>query len=886
MSVIQIERGLQSNKIEDNLAAIAQCAKAIHDNPFPNSVNSILLRLVSIFQVDDTKADHSRNLIRLRIVKLVKECNLDLFSVSDDPIVRCIMKVSHSNDYRARSLAMLFLAAVAPIVHQNKKLHYLLIESLECEDSTELMSTIIAVGAIGRYSSDFSAIVVKKIGNMLLNNDVDISIKVRLEEDLALFQQNLEVTSYCMELGKQLLQSNTEHRFSVAIICALTEMAKRNGLGLCEHITLILDEIAKINDNEVLLTCCLKNLLDLVYLPHHWNSSQVLRLFDYQGNVSSYESNKPLIFWLQALNHLIKHTHVATLSLNTLFERLLPLEKNNNFTVKIYLLELFYSRLENASELECGVLLNNLLNDITSELAKRDSEISLDERVKFYKLMANHIRNGSANRLNISANSFAEFLMGIDGSYPEHVFLKSLETLNFLCETNQEIGRAVCSRAIKMLWQNYGKSGRYLDAPLELYSLAFQPLHIYSTQLQKITTSIQTELIEKKNWWFAFKLARLGFRYGHWADISLPLLEQIQENCDTIEISSFITALIYIAKAQLPRPFDITVLNTARHSLQHASLILTPLVQSSRNSQSFAFASDYIECLYSLFGAFSLVLISLNTNKNFDIGPKTTQHMKYTKLSMDKAKTSFAEARKKWIALQSRSFDADEHTQQHLELYARYCQLFESILTRIFASDFVELAPMTSHATSTTNLLLEQLIGWGIVEANQSIHAVTGALNQRASVWKNNFDRFAEIFGYLSSIPLCLPRNFFQQIYQTKIKLNVTPQPKERGQTLTISSKQLALSVEGVIETNNIKPIQKITVFVHVYYGDKSNEPQIVDSRTYELHENYFFKVNFLLNIVKSAEIVTSLTFMDSIEKRTWRSNALNKFQVTALDSH
>lgn len=104
---------------------------------------------------------------------------------------------------------------------------------------------------------------------------------------------------------------------------------------------------------------------------------------------------------------------------------------------------------------------------------------------------------------------------------------------------------------------------------------------------------------------------------------------------------------------------------------------------------------------------------------------------------MDKARTNFTETRKKWIALQERSFDADEHTQQQLELFVRYCQLLESILTRIVASDFNEMAPIALHATSATNCQLEQLIDWGINQTNESIHAVTGSSLQRANVWKN-----------------------------------------------------------------------------------------------------------------------------------------------------
>jgi hypothetical protein len=111
---------------------------------------------------------------------------------------------------------------------------------------------------------------------MLLKDDVDLSVKVRLMEDLSSFKQRLEVTNYCMDLGKQLLTNNSDPRICVAVICALTEMAKQNGLGLGEYITLILKEVEKIKRNETLMICCLTNLMELAQLPHHWNSDQVL----------------------------------------------------------------------------------------------------------------------------------------------------------------------------------------------------------------------------------------------------------------------------------------------------------------------------------------------------------------------------------------------------------------------------------------------------------------------------------------------------------------------------------------------------------------------------------------------------------------------------------
>lgn len=141
--------------------------------------------------------------------------------------------------------------------------------------------------------------------------------------------------------------------------------------------------------------------------------------------------------------------------------------------------------------------------------------------------------NNTANVLvNVGVLGFAEFLMKIDNSYPELVFMKSLETLNLLCDTNHGIERPVCGRMLSILKKNYGGPGqkRFSDAPTEIYSLAFLPFSTYSTQLSKIISSIQNELAESKEWCFALKLARLGFRYGHWKAVSFPLLNQIQGN--------------------------------------------------------------------------------------------------------------------------------------------------------------------------------------------------------------------------------------------------------------------------------------------------------------------------------------------------------------------
>lgn len=84
-----------------------------------------------------------------------------------------------------------------------------------------------------------------------------------------------------------------------------------------------------------------------------------------------------------------------------------------------------------------------------------------------------------------------------------------------------------------------------------------------------------------------------------------------------------------------------------------------------------------------------------------------------------------------------RSFDTDEVTQQQLDFLVRYCSLFESILSRLFAPETTYLNAASRITTLSINLPMEQLLIWGTAATNQYIHAVTGPLTQRVTIWRN-----------------------------------------------------------------------------------------------------------------------------------------------------
>jgi hypothetical protein len=89
----------------------------------------------------------------LRIVKLVEECGPYLNVVfSRDQIVQEVIYVSHSTDFKARCLMLMFLEKLAPIIYDNKNFHHLLLESLDSSYQLEVTAAISASSALAQHS--------------------------------------------------------------------------------------------------------------------------------------------------------------------------------------------------------------------------------------------------------------------------------------------------------------------------------------------------------------------------------------------------------------------------------------------------------------------------------------------------------------------------------------------------------------------------------------------------------------------------------------------------------------------------------------------------------------------------------------------------------------
>ncbi len=126
------------------LSVLCTYGAYVEECPFPSFANFILIRLAETFEGEkfSLKLTEFLNDVRLRIVKSIRENGNSLklaFSggrlfEAAQVVMRCALKVSHSNDYRARSLTLLFLGSLAPLIAENKKVGLALSAGLAAAD--------------------------------------------------------------------------------------------------------------------------------------------------------------------------------------------------------------------------------------------------------------------------------------------------------------------------------------------------------------------------------------------------------------------------------------------------------------------------------------------------------------------------------------------------------------------------------------------------------------------------------------------------------------------------------------------------------------------------------------------------------------------------------
>jgi len=229
-----------------------------------------------------------------------------------------------------------------------------------------------------------------------------------------------------------------------------------------------------------------------------------------------------------------------------------------------------------------------------------------------------------------------------------------------------------------------------------------------------------------------------------------------------------------------------------------------------------------------------------------------------------------------WRALLSACFDADCGTQSQIELLA-----VEMTILRRSLSRFMDTADAMPHSTipidvklCARNRELRERLLWARGELDK-LESVEGGAPSRFSKEALRFVRDALI--QLASRPWCFPRFFFQQLQQTQIKLNVSPQPSDMEMAVKVLiSDRVAITVEGAVESDRLEKIHSIIVTARIRTisrtdGDHEQRVEVVDKH---------FKAQFLLSFSQSCTIEFGIELVEIETRRRWTSDARELLRI------
>ncbi|KAL3097047.1 hypothetical protein niasHS_002763 [Heterodera schachtii] len=874
---MKIERGLQSPNLADVLTTITDCARFIREYPFPGFVHNVLFKLAQAFQGElfGRKFEQSLNAIRLRIVTAIRECsgvNLGVTIPSED-IVRCIMKVSHSNDYKARSMTLLFFASLGRLIFDDKK-------SLDCADQTELSAAIQAANELAKHSVPFSVLVLRKIAELFGSNRLTHWVRAELMAVVANLR-DLSLTKQCLELEVALLDTS-DYKLRPVIYDCLTQLASRGEQNVADQISILLRGLAKAisHGDKPLLRCVLLNLSKLSAFPSHWSTEHILvfvaifpifhpflpsppphflTLRDFYVQIECLNSNAVLCAWLQCLEVLsTSEKHNKLLIEN---HQWISLLNDANFMLRIHAINLALNLVQQSATAN-SLFGSSIFDAIIKTLCESSHSFAVNSpptpfskpklSQRFFALVSKFVR-GSTCTVRLAKCLTESLLPSADE--PAILSLCSskfpLELLAVICDKYwTECRTFVLSPLVNCFL--FAPSPAFVQFPPIFFSLLFSvvPSSCFDVQNSSLSSLIDRidESFPQMDHWTVYQMARSALRYGHWRHLALPLLQRIRTKTENLETKSWLMALAYVADSQ-PTVFSVEELQRSETLLQRAALYLKALVPSEKD-QPFWFAADYVSSLLASLKCTRFLLSSIEMELFTDNEMEASGRAPFILEELTEVHKKLGEVRQQWVTLCSKSFDADTQTLLQMALLIRICLLLEQYLDFLIAPK--KERPMLNEiriedlGESTQNCIpsfqtrnLNALICWLRGEL-LAFHSDTAKQREL----KTCLDNLRNLLRQLVDFPLGLPRFFFQRVQFTKIK--------------------------GVIESNNKKPIESVCV-VLTLRRDNTAPTEKRQNIQLEQGDNYF-KAQFLLKIVhqKATKISAKVYFVDSVTKKQW----------------
>lgn len=568
--LVELDKGLQSPHVGDQCEAAIRFTNLIQRYPFPILVNSAFLKLAEAFR-------NCSNFVRIQICEVFGRNSNQLDKVHNiDDLYRSLFSVTTSNDPIARSLALLALGHIAPIVSDYKSVHHCISSSFETATESELNATITCAASYVKVSAEFACNIYPKIVSIIDSDKFSIETKIKALSvlDHGFYNANdaMVVRQFIIDvIGKTPLKK---------LICACLFLSTKISHNSLSHITAQIELLLKTFQNdsrEVVRSKALRNLLFLAdKSPHIWESTHVNPLICHLEKVVSGKQSQDDNTIGSILSIFCK---LLTCNCNFILQQ----EKNRIF-------QLCYKFALSDSDLHLCSMAFELLTvkseDHLHESTKNAMEYTSDDETAetLTAIKTFLIRTGPQKSTKSLKTDEAMQQVSSSGAKLRTIFRHIVK----LCSLNPHY----CSEILKLIFDRISAksvslnnlshyitelmcaisqfSSNYVIKPADLQKfistkfsslsetnllnlciLYFQTLHMTVDHDKTYDESLVDSLDDPElSNWFLYKIARQMMRYGHFEMASMVFQKYMRRRANTDTLHFYLKSLDQICSAE------------------------------------------------------------------------------------------------------------------------------------------------------------------------------------------------------------------------------------------------------------------------------------------------------------------------------------------------
>ncbi|XP_055682037.1 integrator complex subunit 7 [Lutzomyia longipalpis] len=856
-SMTELDKGLRSTKVGEQCEAIVRFPKLFEKYPFPILINSSFLKLAEFFQ-------NGSNLLRLWVLRVCQQSEKHLDKIlSVDEFVKRIFYVTHSNNPIERALAIRTLGAVARIIPEKQQVHHAIRQALDSHDMVEVEAAIYASVQFAAQSKTFAISMCSKVATMIESLNTPINMKLQLIPVLRHMHHDANTAALVKTLCINLLPKYPSENFVVVILDSLSKLSCQTLVDIPDQVNVLLgylsDPRRKVRYQVLHSLQCLAEIG-----AHLWPSGTVRDLLTIARACEDDGNEQSLILAVvltltrcpitchsllseeQQLVHnlcsgclMLEHHSASARALAILTslinychaEHTVPPASYMNL-INLHLESLIVTSLpqekltkEFSQYLKCGVLLSENDPEFGETFVDLMGSLLLDQFVYCEKHTVLICETFAAICSQFSTNKFpalvqpytpsgiGEERMDVDEGHeaknPIHSLLPDiLRKLVFLVDKGQaeknvqfiELMCAVCLQS-------------HLGAAI--------PENVFNA-MERVVGAI--------NCWSQYRIARSASRYGHHF-FSAKIYAKLAGVVSLEKLHFFLIALSQISKAECVlmygREFEdiakkYSTLNTEEYlplsqRLEKAIALywkaLATLKASSSPNHPMTFQSEFIrlrgqflEALFTAVITKNTQLITLPPAIAQSLAQNSRDHLQmYGHVTNQLRKTvkTFKVCEDSYAKLYKSAFDADPCTLQYLQLAQFLCSVLgNSVEAVCFVSPSDSPNQPTEGVYPETRLFLHGC--QRIIKEMQKLPKESG---NKKSITTEHTQVLLNQIEMAMSMPLCIPRFFFQVLQNTSIKLSVLPQPRAAGEPVNLqTNSSLVVKVEGVIQHSGTKP--------------------------------------------------------------------------------